>query len=366
MESRISPTDRTARHEPPTAGASALEELKRRDPGAGLHLDRDKGYLTLRVDKPGSGHDATPGVICVQALSRYLAVADGMGGRGSHPLAGSCHAALASRLVLDRLAMLVRDILAYGAGQKGADAIGHDLFEMLRKARDHAAHAGEMQVNPFPGRMQSDLPTTFIMAELARLPGQFDLPVVVNTYNCGDSRAYVLETAACGGLAALSVDDTGNGDDAMACLLADEPLQRFLTADRFQPITFRSHVVRAPCIVFVASDGFHHHVRTPFSVERLLRAAMRRALADPDPLHCLGRLLEGYFSKHLHDDVSAAFQFVGGDPVAVMTALTRPDAERDRYAALCDEEKQAGDPVRARASWDARRTAFARHLETQR
>jgi serine/threonine protein phosphatase PrpC len=344
--------------------AEKIAVLMAADAQAGRVVDEEGHWVTIRVDKQNSGHDATPKVEAIHGLSTYLTVADGMGGRGAvQKLVGFPHAAIASRLALDR--RLIDALVTTGTNPEHAKVIGERLHAALKAAWEGAMREGLAVASAFGGSMVSTLPTTFTMVEVSKPPVAAGLPFVVNTYNCGDSRAYVLEAASRGGLAALTTDDTCTPVDAFTALTDDPPLARFLTADREHAVTFRSHVVRSPCLVFACSDGFHHYYDTPLGLEVLLRTAMAQAVTEVDPLAAFARMIEGHFAEHHQDDVSAAILVVGGPAKAVFTGLTGPDTERDRLRDLVHEEKSAKDDRgAAMANWEARRKAdFERFTE---
>ncbi|MBI2240122.1 MAG: hypothetical protein HYU59_04875 [Magnetospirillum gryphiswaldense] len=345
--------------------AGRFAKLMTGDAGPGYSVNREENWVKLRVDKPHSGHDSTPAVFVLHRLSTALAIADGMGGRGAQHLAGTCHAALASRLALDMINDLVGRLVGLGPGPEMARIIERRLHEKLKSAWNGALCEGLGEVSPFGGTMMSNLPTTFTMAEVVRPPAVPGLPFAVNTFNCGDSRVYVLETAARGGLAALTNDDTRVPVDAFTALVDDPPLARFLTADRIQPVTFGCHILHSPCLVIACSDGFHHYFRTPMGVELLLRKAMAEAMAEPDILGAFARTLESHFEANLHDDVTAAIMVVGGPAASVFADLTLPAAEQERARQLMAEERVAADaPKTARANWERRRKAdFERYKE---
>lgn len=335
------------------------------DAKAGYEVNAEENWVKLRVDKPRSGHDATPKVFALHGLSTSLAVADGMGGRGAQKLARTCHAALASRLVLQMIPQVIGGLVNSGSHPESAKLIETQLHNKLKAAWSGAVREGLAEVSAFGGSLVSNLPTTFTMAEVARPPAAPGLPFVVNTYNCGDSRVYALEAAARGGLAALTIDDTRTPVDALTALIDDPPLARFITADRVHPITFGSHSLRSPCLVFACSDGFHHYFRTPLGVEVLLRKAMTEAVGEPDALDAFARHLERYFADHLHDDVSAAILVVGGSAASVFASLTAPKAESERLQQLAaEEEASAADPKSTRQIWENHRKAdYERYTE---
>lgn len=344
--------------------AERITGLMASDAEAGRIVDDEGRWLTIRIDKPRSGHDATPQVKAIHGLSTYLTVADGMGGRGAvQNLLGFPHAAIASRLALDK--QLIDILFDTGTDPEHAGIIGRRLHMTLRDAWEGALREGLATVSAFGGSMISTLPTTFTMAEVSKPPVAANLPFVVNTFNCGDSRTYVLETAPRGGLAPLTTDDTCISVDAFSALVEDPPLARFLTADHEHALTFRSHVLRSPCLVLACSDGFHHYHDTPLGLEVLLRTAMAQAATETDPLAAFARVIEDHFVGHLHDDVSAAILVVGGPAETVFRNLTGPEAESERLRQLRDEEMAAGsDRVSARANWEARRKAdFERFME---
>lgn len=364
-----------------------LTQLLVQDPGPGLLFDVDGAGFSLRVDKPGSAQDCTPLFLNDSVGDFLVAVMDGMGGSGSSPITlpglgeRRPNAYFASRLVW---LALVEFFSGPGSGPEDGEAVSPigpprlpsavagpgrlaDFSRRLapylhdRLARHYAACAAQGLVGrrTIRGTLIRDLPTTLSMALAGRLP---DGSYAVETFNCGDSRVYVMELADRGGLAWLTQDDVGEDADAMTLLREDLPMSSVVSASAIAGVKHRSFPIETPFLLFACSDGFHHYVGSPLDLEARLLSAMRVATAsDPDArLERFGRALLEIVEASVQDDVTIALRFVGDTPARLMERFVAEDSSAGRSAAI--EAAAAGGY--SEKLWKKQQANFERYLSS--
>lgn len=204
------------------------------------------------------------------------------------------------------------------------------------------------------GGLISELPTTLSCALIIPFNGG----AAVETWNVGDSRAYLLGPDL--GLAALTKDDTLSGDDALESLRTDPPLSQFIALDRDYSIIVRIKRVFSPCLIFTSTDGCFGYVRSPMDFEHMLLESLDQAESFADWRAGLRSRLRDVAA----DDCSlsmAALGFSGFDEIRARYQ-GRLNVLRERFIVPLDEAERMFNMKRL----EARETAEKDFAEAER
>jgi serine/threonine protein phosphatase PrpC len=221
--------------------------------------------------KKGRGEDGPPTSLHHTSGRGLLAVYDGAGGAGSHPIGLTPDGQeVTGAFLAPRLVHFAFEEWFYATvrGQHTPDSaeVAQTIQTCLREAEVPSN-------NKISGTLVRHLPTTLASVEYERA----DQALELRSRWAGDSRAYLL-TGKCG-LQALTRDDTETSD-ALAVLNNDQPMSNMISADRpFRINEFRAQV-NPPVVLICATDGFFNYLRTPAHFEYLLLSKLHAA-SDP-------------------------------------------------------------------------------------
>jgi serine/threonine protein phosphatase PrpC len=219
---------------------------------------------------PGRGEDAEPFVAHHwESGQGLLAVFDGSGGAGAAPAWQAPDGeSRTSAWVGARTARLAVDCWFHDVTRNRQDVESQSLHAYLKYFLDKAPQ----QHSKIGGTMRRQLPTTLAGIHYQVAPGQAEIEL--RPLWAGDSRAYVLLPDT--GLHVLTRDHA-HESDALELLRSDPPMTNLVCADRDFTIDTHLLVLRQPCVLVAATDGFFGYVHTPADFEQLLLRTLQQA-----------------------------------------------------------------------------------------
>lgn len=303
----------------------------------------------------GLGEDAEPTLLHnVASVHGLIGVYDGLGGAGARPAGTTAdgrqvsHAFVASRLAH----LAVRQWFVEGQRH------GERLEDRLRAVFDGARRNSGPKLR---GTLTRQLPTTLALIEYGQV--QPSGTVEVTARWAGDSRCYVLTPAR--GLRQLSRDDS-EVDDALETLVADQPMTNLVSAGGRFEVHERSHLMRYPCVLICATDGFFNYVATP----ALFEYHLLDCLHESGDMRHWGELLARWVRTTAGDDATIALVSLGLAKFTDLQNCFEPrwkQLRREHWepmqrldeAAMDDEERRTAMLAARRDSWHRYRTQYA-------
>lgn len=217
---------------------------------------------------PGRGEDSYCYSFCDTA--GLLGVFDGCGGAGGRThdfYSGHTEAYIASRLCAGSF---YDDFRALFPCAQSAASLTADVFAPHAAQRLMAYHPPKDETGfQIKGSGVRTLPST---AAVALVRQWEDGAVEVSAIWAGDSRVYLLDS---NGLAQLTADDTTVADP-MENLYKDGILRNVLCSDKPVNLHCKTVRVKAPFLVFSATDGCFGYLSTPMEFEGILLETLLR------------------------------------------------------------------------------------------
>lgn len=211
---------------------------------------------------PGHGEDCICHSFCDTA--GILGVFDGCGGAGARKhdfYSGNTEAYMASRLCAGGFYDSFREVFPCNLpGAKVAEEVFAPTVVQRLIAFEPPKEENGLGIT---GSMVRTLPTT---AAVALIQLQRDGSMLVSAIWAGDSRVFLLDA---NGLAQLTVDDT-SVPDPMENIYEDGVLKNIFCSDRRTKLHCKTIRVKAPFVVFSATDGCFGYVSTPMEFEGIL------------------------------------------------------------------------------------------------
>ena len=338
---------------------------------SGFSVHEDHEGLDLRVDKPRSAQDACPLFYQLSDQVFYLAVADGLGGSGLSEIDvdGKIfnHAFLASRAAISTLKHEAIPWIERNLKQQNgmADDLESSLGEVFYRQLSRLMNAFDERgysIEGLIGGIIKNLPTTLSFARIEKHDnGQYR----IDTFNCGDSRIYLLEPPERGGAALLTSDDAETGEkewDALDAIYEDMPMTKVLSAD--QPVSMTHHQFDVPgkSIIAACSDGFHHYFSSPSGFEHRILEAIKETEKVSSSYHRLTGMSQHLFSacfNNLHDDTTLVLRCLDFQEKQLLD-IFRPSEISKRLDVLTPS--LAGQQ-QAKEYWVKQKTTFNRYLD---
>ncbi|MDK1472636.1 serine/threonine protein phosphatase [Streptomyces sp. 549] len=244
---------------------------------------------------PGRGEDAEPFVAHHwESGQGLLAVFDGSGGAGAAPAwQAPDGTSRTSAWVGARTARLATECWLHDVTRDRQDVEPQSLHTYLKYFLDKAPQ----RHSKIGGTMRRQLPTTLAGVHYQVADGEAE--VELRPLWAGDSRAYALLPES--GLHVLTRDHTQESD-ALELLRSDPPMTNIVCADREFDIDTHHLVMRLPCVLVAATDGFFGYVHTPADFEDLLLRTLQQAGSAAEWAHLLRHQVESFTA----DDASLA------------------------------------------------------------
>ncbi|QTZ93812.1 hypothetical protein [Streptomyces auratus] len=289
---------------------------------------------------PGRGEDAEPFITHHwESGQGLLAVFDGSGGAGAAPAwQAPDGTSRTSAWVGARTARLATECWLHDVTKDRQDVEPQSLHAYLKYFLDKAPQ----RHSKIGGTMRRQLPTTLAGVHYQIAVG--DKEIELRPLWAGDSRAYALLPES--GLHVLTRDHTRESD-ALELLRSDPPMTNLVCADRNFDIDTHHLVLRLPCVLVAATDGFFGYVHTPADFEHLLLRTLQQAGGAAEWAHLLRREVEAFTA----DDASLALLTLGypnfDDLRSRFASRLRQLADqqsRGRPSALTAAPDPAGDP----------------------
>ncbi|WP_432002545.1 serine/threonine protein phosphatase [Streptomyces sioyaensis] len=332
----------------------------------GKHQGRLQAVSVWTERVPGRGEDAEPFVAHHWASGQgLLAVFDGSGGAGASPAWQSPDGtSRTSAWVGARTARLATECWLHDVTKDRQDVEPRSLHAYLKYFLDKAPQ----RHSKIGGTMRRQLPTTLAGVHYQIAVG--DEEIELRPLWAGDSRAYALLPES--GLHVLTRDHTRESD-ALELLRSDPPMTNLVCADRDFDIDTHHLVLRLPCVLVAATDGFFGYVHTPADFEHLLLRTLQQAGGAAEWAHLLRREVEAFTA----DDASLALLPLGYPDFDVLRSRFEPrlrklsdQQSRGRPSALTAIPDPAADPHETAArikawqdqSWQAYRHDYESYL----
>ncbi|PJM94459.1 serine/threonine protein phosphatase [Streptomyces sp. CB01373] len=315
---------------------------------------------------PGRGEDAEPFVAHHwESGQGMLAVFDGSGGAGAAPAwQAPDGTSRTSAWVGARTARLATECWLHDVTRERQDVEPQSLHTYLKYFLDKAPQ----RHSKIGGTMRRQLPTTLAGVHYQVSDGEAE--VELRPLWAGDSRAYALLPES--GLHVLTRDHTRESD-ALELLRSDPPMTNLVCADRDFDIDTHHLVLRLPCVLVAATDGFFGYVHAPADFEYLLLRTLQQAGGAAEWAHLLRREVEAFTA----DDASLALLTLGYPDFDYLRSRFVPrlreladQLSRGRPSALTAAPDPAADPYETAAqikawqdqSWQAYRPDYESYL----
>ncbi|MFI1617153.1 serine/threonine protein phosphatase [Streptomyces lydicus] len=285
---------------------------------------------------PGRGEDAEPLIAHHwESGQGLLAVFDGSGGAGAAPAwQAPDGTSRTSAWVGARTARLATECWLHDVTRDRQDVEPHSLHAYLKYFLDKAPQ----RHSKIGGTMRRQLPTT--LAGVHYQVSNDEADIELRPLWAGDSRAYALLPES--GLHVLTRDHTRESD-ALELLRSDPPMTNLVCADRDFDIDIHHLVLRLPCVLVAATDGFFGYVHTPADFEHLLLRTLQQAGGAAEWAQLLGREVEAFTA----DDASLALLALGYPDFDDLRSRSAP-----RLRQLADQQSR-GKPSALTATPDA-------------
>jgi serine/threonine protein phosphatase PrpC len=313
---------------------------------------------------PGHGEDAEPFVAHHWKSGQgLLAVFDGSGGAGAAPAwQAPDGTSRTSAWVGARTARLATECWFHDVTRDRQEAESQSLHQYL----EYFLAKAPQRRSKIGGTMRRQLPTT--LAGVHYRVQDSGAEIAVRPLWAGDSRAYALLPES--GLHVLTRDHTRESD-ALELLRSDPPMTNLVCADRDFAVDSHHLILRLPCVLVAATDGFFGYVHTPADFEHLLL----RTLQETDDAAAWAHLLRREVEAFTADDASLALLAIGYRDFADLRSRFVPRLRqltdqqyRGRPNALTATPDPAADPhetaARVKAWQDRSWKAYCRDYES--
>ncbi len=252
-------------------------------------------YYEQILDK---GEDAFPTLIDAKNNLTWLGVYDGLGGSGGKLYQIEQKNYSGAYIGARKIKELTEFYLENHKNIENLDEFTNYLKENL----DIFAEQFSNQSSIIKSKLLKNFPTTLCLLSWKWIENN---QIYIQTFNAGDSRAYIFTPENC---KLLTKDDLEQDIDEFENLRTESSIHNCIAADETFFITQKNYTFQKPCVVLVATDGVFHYFLTPMHFEYFFLQTLIHTKSKADNWqNVLLEMLVNYSS----DDISFVISAIG-------------------------------------------------------